>query len=277
MDKELIIFCDESDRRGKFFSNFYGGVLVGSSQYEQATRMLNQKKEELHFFGEVKWQKVSERYLNKYKALVTSFFDEVVSGKIKVRVMFTQNAYVPKGLLREQVEIEYFLLYYQFIKHAFGLQHNPFKGNGVRLRLYFDVFPHKREKVEQFKGFLLGLGKSDAFRIADIHLQKEDIAEVRSHEHVLLQCLDIVLGAMAFRLNEKHKGKMSGQRRRGKKTVAKEQLYRHILAQIRRIFPGFNVGVSTEMRTGFQSLWNDPYRHWRLVPRNSHYDEALTK
>ena len=25
-EKEYIIFCDESDKRGKYYSNFYGGV-----------------------------------------------------------------------------------------------------------------------------------------------------------------------------------------------------------------------------------------------------------
>src|SRR3990172_2625742 len=151
MDKELIIFCDESDRRGKFYSNFYGGVLVGSSQYERITALLNQKKEELHFFGEVKWEKVSGRYLDKYRVLITSFFDKIVAKSVRVRIMFTQNAYVPVGLTKEQQEMEYFLLYYQFIKNAFGLRFIPCSHAKTRLRLYFDVFPHKREKVEQFK------------------------------------------------------------------------------------------------------------------------------
>lgn len=277
MDKELIIFCDESDRRGKFFSNFYGGVLVGSWQYERITALLNNKKQELHFFGEVKWEKVSERYLEKYKALMTSFFDEIVAANVRVRIMFTQNAHVPIGLTKEQQEMEYFLLYYQFIKNAFGLRFKPGGDTKTRLRLYFDVFPHKREKVEQFKGFLLGLVKSDAFQIANIDLGKEDITEVRSHDHVLLQCLDIVLGSMAFRLNEKHKQKPPGSYRRGKKTIAKERLYKHILSQIRRIHPRFNVGISTGTGKDDRKHWDDPYLHWKLVPKNSVYDKTLTK
>lgn len=39
-DKEYIIFCDESDVAGKYYSNFYGGVLVGSSQYDRVTSVL---------------------------------------------------------------------------------------------------------------------------------------------------------------------------------------------------------------------------------------------
>lgn len=58
-EKEYIIFCDESDREGRYYSNFYGGVIVGASNYERITRLLNEKKSELNLFGEVKWAKVT--------------------------------------------------------------------------------------------------------------------------------------------------------------------------------------------------------------------------
>ena len=29
-EKEYLVFCDESDASGRFYSNFYGGVLVGA-------------------------------------------------------------------------------------------------------------------------------------------------------------------------------------------------------------------------------------------------------
>ena len=40
-------------------------------------------------------------------------------------IMFRQNAHVPVGLTQEQPAGGYFRLYYQFIKHAFGLSHRP--------------------------------------------------------------------------------------------------------------------------------------------------------
>ena len=69
MEKEYIIFCDESETHGRFFSNFYGGVMVGSSQYDRITQRLNAEKQRLNLFGEVKWSKVSEPYLAKYQEL----------------------------------------------------------------------------------------------------------------------------------------------------------------------------------------------------------------
>jgi hypothetical protein len=270
-EKEYILFCDESDRQGKYYSNFYGGVIVGASQYQRITDRLNQKKAELNLYQEVKWSKATERYHSKYKELITTFFEEIAHGHLRVRIMFRQNAHLPRGLTREQVELSYFLLYYQFIKHAFGLEHIA---EPIRLRLYFDQFPDTEEKGEQFKGFLLGLTKTKKWNAVDI--KREDITEVRSHDHVLMQCLDIVLGSMSFRLNDKHKEKPAGAYRRGKRTIAKERLYREILAEIRKIRPGFNVGMSTKLNS-LQERWEKPYLHWAFVPRDEVFDSGLTK
>jgi len=270
-DKEFILFCDESDRHGKYYSNFYGGVIVGSSQYQRITKRLNDTKADLNLYQEVKWEKVTEQYLEKYEELIRTFFEEIARNNIRVRIMFRQNAHLPRGLRREQVDWEYYLLYYQFVKHAFGLE---YASDVVRLRLYFDKFPDTEEKSEQFKGFLLGLTKTKKWQAIDI--RKEDITEVHSHDHVLLQCLDVVLGAMSFRLNDKHKEIPKGSRRRGKRTVAKEKLYKTILSEIRNIRPGFNIGVNTKIGTP-ADRWKSPYMHWAFVPSEETFDSSLTK
>jgi hypothetical protein len=276
-EKEYIIFCDESDREGTYYSNFYGGLIVGASQYQRATKALTTAKEALNLYSEVKWDKVTERYLPKYQTLIKHFFSEVVSGNVKVRIMFRQNAHRPRGLTVEHIEMQYFMLYYQFIKHAFGLEFIEPAETGTQLRLYFDQFPDTREKGERFKGFLLALQTSPKFRSARISIAREDITEVLSHNHVLLQCLDIVLGAMSFRLNDKHKQKRPGQTRRGKRTRAKEALYKAILSEIKSIHPNFNIGVTTSLKGNPKARWEDPYLHWRFVPKLADFEVRLTK
>ena len=276
-DKEYIIFCDESEKTGRYYSNFYGGLVVGSSHYERVTRRLTDLKQQLNLFGEVKWDKVTERYLEKYQTLMMTFFEELAAANIRVRIMFRQNARVPYGLTTEQREMEYFLFYYQFIKHGLGLAQMDANQEETRLRVYLDRMPDSQEKIEQFKGFLLGLPKSAEFREVNITLAREDVTEVRSHDHVLLQCLDIVLGAMAFRLNDKHKDRPPGQRLRGKRTIAKEKLYKYILALIRKIRRGFNPGISTGIDGDIRNRWKQPYSHWLFVPSNARYEASLTK
>ncbi|MBL0922237.1 MAG: DUF3800 domain-containing protein [Phycisphaerales bacterium] len=274
-EKEYILYCDESVGAGAYYSNFYGGALIGASQIESLSNRLNAAKRSLNLHQEVKWQKVTEPYLGKYTALMDAFFDEIERGTVKVRIMFRQNAQRAVGLSDAQVEQEYYILYYQFIKHGFGFESRPIPAAPTGLRVYFDQFPHTGEKVERFRGYILGLNQSKAFRTTRVFLRKDALTEVRSHEHVTLQCLDIVLGAMAFRLNDMHLARPDGAARRGKRTIAKERLYRHIHSRICRIRPNFNIGVTTGGDPA--SRWTQPYRHWKFVPRDHEFDRALTK
>jgi hypothetical protein len=80
--------------------------------------------------------------------------------------------------------------------------------------------------------------------------------------------LDVVLGAMAFRLNDMHLKKEPGQRTRGKRTIAKEKLYKHINTLIRQLYPNFNIGDSTGLGDEKENKWKQPYRHWRFIPKD---------
>jgi hypothetical protein len=274
-EHEYILFCDESDRDGAYFSNFYGGLLVGASQYQPVTDRLNSVKLRENLLAEVKWQKVTETYLPKYEALINSFFDEIAGGLVKVRIMFRQNAQKPVGLSDEQREMGYWLLYYQFVKHAFGFAMIPQPEHGAHLRIYFDRFPDTGEQAARFKGFIEALEQSRGFRAVNLRIRKQDITEVDSHDHALLQCLDVVLGAICFRLNDKHLAKPPGKTRRGSRTVAKEKLYNLIRQRIQQLKPHFNIGITTG--GGPASRWELPYAHWEFTPAEFDYDKAKTK
>src|SRR4051794_13943823 len=121
MGKRYIIYCDESDSKGRFYSHFYGGALLEASKQQALHDELQALKDELHIVhGEMKWQYITENYKDKYIQFVDRVFDMIQRGDLKFRIMFTQNRWVPL-LTDYQVENEYFLLYHQFIKHAFGL------------------------------------------------------------------------------------------------------------------------------------------------------------
>lgn len=276
MKKQYLIYADESHRKGKYFSNFYGGALINYNELEKLNRKLNEKKEQLGLFQEVKWTKITEQYLVKYLDLIDFFFEFVKCNKIKIRIMFRQNAQIPQNLTNEQKEKEYFLLYYQFIKHAFGIDYcNPNEKKHIILKLYFDKLPDTKKKNREFKGYIYSL--NDFFYINNVHIYNEDIAEVDSKNHVILQCIDVILGAMNFKLNNMDKEKIPGSNKRGKRTIAKEKMYKNILRNIKSIYPNFNIGVSTSNRNDFANNWKDPYRHWCFKARNSIFDSSLTK
>lgn len=272
MSRELVLYCDESDISGRHFANFYGGALVESRHLREVIERLDAKKVELNFHGEVKWQKITENYAQKYIDFVSETFALMAEEKLRVRVMFTQNYYSAHRLTSDQRENGFFLLYYQFVKHAFGLQFAGKPDVVTGVRIYFDKLPDTAEKCAAFKGYVSGLSKNQGFRNAGIEIRQDQIAEVDSKDHVVLQALDIVLGAIQFRLNDKHLDKPEGSRNRGKRTLAKERVYRHINASIRGLYGGkqFNIGVSTgrPSQSG-RHEWEDPYRHWLFKPKDS--------
>ena len=277
MAQELIIYADESTLKGKTYSNFYGGLLVRSNDIDAVREILHQTKIEQNFFGEIKWSKVTSQYLTKYKVIMDTFFALVQKDKVKVRIMFTHNQYRPTGLDAYQQEHGYHLLYYQFIKHAFGLQYCNETGNPIYVRIYLDQMPHTKEKNAQFKNYLINLQNSDEFKKAKIYIRPDQIAEIDSRDHDLLQCLDVVLGAMQFRLNNLHQAKPIGSRRRGKRTIAKEHLYKYIRALICQMHPNFNIGITTGKRNDWSNLWHHSYRHWCFVPKQYEVDESMKK
>ena len=277
-NRELHIWCDESDKKGKYFSNFYGGVIVEDKNLKEVLESLKTCLSKNNLHKELKWQKVSSNYLEKYMNVVTTFFQLIADNKIKMRVMFTANANVPSELTNIHKRNEYFLLYYQFFKHGFGLTYSLSNNyNYSYIRAYFDQLPDTKRKRLAFKDYIHRLGKLESFQNAKIKLEKDHIAEVDSRNHTLMQCMDIVLGSISFRLNDKHKEKPEGRYRRGKKTIAKEQLYKHILKEIRKIRPNFNIGNSTSIDGNFENRWLHPYRHWVFIGKETEFDHSQTK
>jgi len=276
MSRELILYCDESERRGRYFSNFYGGLLIPAEHFPSVSAGILELKDSLGLRAELKWSSITPSVSGRYCEMLTALFEEVRLGRVKLRVMFTQNRHVPI-LSREQREIGYHLLYYQFIKHAFGLQYGGSEGHDTRIRVFLDKMPTTREQASMFKGYIGALSLRPEFRRARIRFSTDRISEIDSKKHILAQCLDIVLGAMSFRLNDKHKDKPAAARRRGNRTIHKEKVYRHINGMIRDLYPGFNIGISTGQPNGPTDRWTHPYRHWLFVPQNAARDDSLTK
>ena len=111
----------------------------------------------------------------------------------------------------------------------------------------------------------------------NISIKKENIAEIDSKKHVILQCTDVILGAMNYKLNDFDKVKLEGKNTRGKTTIAKTKLYKHIYQRINKIYPHFNIGTSTSHRKNIKNRWLDSYRHWNFISKNSSFDKKLTK
>lgn len=257
-----IIYCDESSDHGVKFSDFFGGCIINSADQHEVISGLEAKKLSLNLKSEIKWTKVTENYLEKYVEIIDLFFDYIKAGKIKVRIMFRKTDDSPYPGAPSAADDKYFKLYYQFLKHSFGLKSIPKDCTPANIIINLDVLPDKHGKRDKFKTYIKEMPGYADFNNADISIRERDIIEVDSKNHVLLQCTDIVLGAMNFKLNGLDKAKQEGAARRGKRTIAKEKLYKHIYKRISEIHPNFNTGVSTGERGYENPHWESPYEHW---------------
>ncbi|MGN6437228.1 MAG: DUF3800 domain-containing protein [Agriterribacter sp.] len=262
----FYIFCDESLKKGKFYSNFYGGILIDKREFEKVQNALLSKVQDLEMEdSELKWSNVNTFKLEQYKAVMDTVFEFVKADVIKVRIMFTDNRFIALNLTSEHKENQYHILYYHFIKLAFGLKYLV-SDVPVDLEIFFDKLPDTNKKNLQFKNFIYGIQFLPEFTETKIVIKKDSISEVDSKKHVLMQCLDVILGAMAFRLNDLHKEKPEGATRRGKRTLAKEKLYKHINKKIRDIKANFNIGITTGKDGQMDNIFFQSYRHWLFIP-----------
>lgn len=277
MPKRYIIYCDESDDRGAYYGNFYGGALIEANQREVIESELQAKKDELHIFdGEMKWERITEPYAEKYIEFVNCVFDILARGDMKFRIMFTQNRHIP--VLEEyQIGRDYFMLYYQFIKHAFGLQFAVPEGDVATATVLLDDVPRNADLFREFRLYLSSLSTFPKWSRAGVSIAYQDITDVDSKKHNILQALDVVLGGIQSRLNEKHTKPHPPAKRRGKRAKAKAKVYKAIQKRIFELYPNFNVGMSTATHDGLHMRFEHPYRHWLFVPSNARLDNNRTK
>lgn len=266
---EYIVYCDESSDKGSLYVDFYGGSLVRADKLSEIEAALNTKKEELNLHGEIKWQKVTAQYLDRYQEMIRLFFTYVRAGDIHVRIMFRKKINQRTAGDGTSKDDRYFKLYYQFLKHAFGFRSPSSYTGEYYVHFLLDELPDHSAEADRFKNYLCDLPQTKDMQGTGMQIRKRDIGEVKSHDHVVLQCTDIVLGAMFFRLNKLHEVKPEGARTRGKRTIAKEKLYKVIQQEIATIHPNFNIGVSTGDRGQEYPHWNSPYEHWMFESKET--------
>lgn len=274
---EYFVYCDESRKTGEYFSNFYGGLIVAAGDKDEVEARIRAILAERSLTGELKWQYITKFYADQYIAVMNVLFDLLMEGRIRIRIMFTQNHLKAANLSESQVADSFEILYYQFIKHAFGFRYARPIEKHKKVRIYLDKLPVTTEKKTRFRAYIAALTNSAEFRHASVSIRMDDITDVDSHEHILIQCLDVVLGSMQFKLNAWDERKPEGASRRGSKTLAKQKVYKAINKRIRELKPSFNIGITTGHPNGLSDRWEMPYRHWVFVPKSKEILDVPSK
>jgi hypothetical protein len=79
-ERRYYLYCDESVKKGNYYSNFYGGALINSVDYNLINDVLSKKKDVILKTKELKWQKISKLNFKEYIDAVDTFLDFVQSG-----------------------------------------------------------------------------------------------------------------------------------------------------------------------------------------------------
>ena len=211
----IHIWLDESDKHGVYYSNFYGGILIESKNVTNVLSRMEGICNTVGIIDEIKWQKVNAFHFDKYVKIIDELFNMGKEGLLKIRIFFRHNQYEPE-LTHEKRKEEYPVLYYQFIKYAFGL---VFSNDNDGVRLYIDEIPLNQADKTNFIQHLYRLNNDVEFRSKGIRFVDKGISEVDSKNHLPLQFMDLILGAICFKLNEKDKLKADGDEKPGKRTI----------------------------------------------------------
>ena len=213
----IFIWLDESDRHGEFYSNFYGGILVSSKHHREVMERMRSIVTEVGINDEIKWQKVNEYHYEKYLRVVDELFDLAKEGKLKIRIFFRHNQFTASRLTPEEKKADYQMLYYQFIKFAFGL---PYADEELdSMTLFIDEIPLRQSERDEFLSHIRGMANDPVLKSKGLRIADDGIVEVNSKQHLPLQFMDVILGAICFKLNEKDKLKAEGENKIGKRTL----------------------------------------------------------
>jgi hypothetical protein len=241
--------------------------MVRSSDREAIENELLSLKSQLGLAGEIKWTRVRPFNWERVALVLDRFFDFVEADRLKLRYMWLDQLFGNPAALNDfHREFGYYILYYFFLVFCFGLPWHDLP-EPVQVEFFPDTLPDQPEKRRSFRNFLLWCHGARRFRERS-PFRIISVGDVDSKSHLLLQCVDVIIGAVGFRLNKLHEIRQHDGRR-GEGTKVKELLYKRIVARIGRIDMAqrgrraFGVGVNTSTGT-FENCWRLRFRQWNF-------------
>jgi hypothetical protein len=196
-----VLYADEAwtHDEGLRHWRFYGGALLQASRDHEITSALNGKKTDLGLEGELAWTNVRPFNWERVAQVMYLFLEYVDARAVKLRYLWIDQQFQnPNRLTEYHKEYGYYILYYFFVVYGFGL---PWHGRPDTISIQFrpDRLPDEPEKRRSFETFLLTCHNNSPFRNSSA-FKIANVGSVDSKKHVILQCVDVVIGSMGWRL-----------------------------------------------------------------------------
>jgi hypothetical protein len=277
--RSFVVYADESNTHDRSLAHrqFYGGCLVPAEDRDAVARQLGSLAHRLGLLGELKWRKVRPENADRVLQVMNAFFDLIEGRRMKLRVMWLPRSM--DDVLRDPryADYGYYLLYYFFIVSGFALSRHG-EAFEVLVEFFPDTLPDEPEKKQRFVDFLTEAHRSPRYG-GRAPFKIVRVADVDSKKHVLLQCCDVVIGALGFLMNAR--GEESGVEPLMEGTRIRERFAHHIVERIARVHrtqvakaPAYSLTRSTwPGSTASGELlavnhWRFPYRQWCFASRS---------
>lgn len=185
MSKTFNIYCDESchiEHDHKPFM-FLGSVRSPYNQVKLHTQKIKELKEKHNFYAEIKWTSVSNSKLDFYLDLVDYFF----KTELNFRVVGVEKAKIDAKKHGKSYDEFYYTMYYYLLKYNINKENN--------YNAYIDIkdtlSAYRLVKLQN----ILNAKKLVFRRVQNIH----------SHESLLMQLADFLMGAISYLHNDEAK------------------------------------------------------------------------
>ena len=185
ISKTFNIYCDESchlENDHKPFM-FLGSASSAYNQVRLHTEKIQKLKEKHHFYAEIKWTNVSQSKFRFYSELLDYFF----ATDLKFRAVGVEKEKIKNDVFKQSYDDFYYKMYYQLLNH----QINSCYTYNVYLDIKDSLSAYKVRKLKEILNTKYGV-----FR---------NIQNIRSHESILLQLTDFLMGAISYYKNNPEK------------------------------------------------------------------------
>lgn len=185
MSKTFNLYCDESchlENDHKPYM-FLGKISVAYNQVRLHTNSIKDLKNKHKFNAEIKWSKVSKSKLQFYLDLVDYFF----ATDIQFRAVGIEKSKINNQSFEQSFDDFYYKMYYSLLNHNINSLYH--------YNVYLDIKDTlSAYKVNNLKSILNT--KYGVFR---------NVQNIRSHESLLMQLTDFLMGAIAYKRNNNDK------------------------------------------------------------------------
>lgn len=203
------IYCDESGLEALTKKDAHSYVAIGGiwlpAEFRDTLKMsIKDIKEKHNVFGELKWNKVSPKYLDLYKEVIDFFME---AHEIRFRVIIIESKIVDNITFNNtDTELGFYKFYYQLLHHWI------YDFNSYSIFLDF--------KVNRNKGRLHELKK--VLNNANLTSDIEQLQALPSEESSGIQLADVLTGIVSAKFNNETTSE------------AKKELIRHVETKLKR-------------------------------------------